>query len=217
MINNKTTYSRRIAPWLAFGGLVALAFMVVTPFLVPIAWAGVLTYASWPVAMRIRHWCKTRDTLAASLTTLLAALTLFIPLLWLIWLAQQELSLIYPALQALLANPPPLPDSLKAIPWLGEWLAQQHAQLIAHPQGLSAVLKTWITANGQDLASIAGNVGKNLVKLIFVIVILFFFYRDGARIMAELRQVLTRFIGVQAVSYTHLDVYKRQAFSCNRI
>ena len=138
MINNKTTYSRRIAPWLAFGGLVALAFMVVTPFLVPIAWAGVLTYASWPVAMRIRHWCKTRDTLAASLTTLLAALTLFIPLLWLIWLAQQELSLIYPALQALLANPPPLPDSLKAIPWLGEWLAQQHAQLIAHPQGLSA-------------------------------------------------------------------------------
>ncbi|HOY69620.1 MAG TPA: AI-2E family transporter [Methylotenera sp.] len=195
--------SRRIVPWLALAGLALLAFMVVTPFLVPIAWAGILAYASWPVAMRIRRWCKNRDTLAASLTTLLAALALFIPLLWLIWLAQQELSYLYPTLQNLLANPPPLPEGLKALPWFGEWLTQQHTQLVAHPQGLSVALKTWISTNGHDLASIAGDVGKNLVKLILVIVILFFFYRDGTRIVAELRQVLARFIGVQVHDYLH--------------
>ena len=203
MMHKNNPVSRRIVPWLALVGLALLAFMVVTPFLVPIAWAGILAYASWPVAMRIRRWCKNRDTLAASLTTLLAALTLFIPLLWLIWLAQQELRQVYPALQTLLANPPPLPESLKTLPWFGEWFTQQHTQLIAHPQGLGAALKTWVSTNGQDLASIAGNVGKNLVKLIFVIVILFFFYRDGARIVAELRQVLTRFIGVQVHDYLH--------------
>lgn len=195
--------SRRIIQWLALAGLALLAFLVVTPFLVPIAWASILAYASWPVAMRIRGWCKNHDALAAGLTTLLAALTLFIPLIWLIWLAQQELSHVYHALQALLANPPPLSDSVKRLPWLGDWLTQQHAQLVAHPQGLTTVLKTWITANSHDLASVAGDVGKNLVKLIFVIVILFFFYRDGARIVGELRLVLTRFIGVQVHDYLH--------------
>lgn len=203
MMLTNSPVSRRIVPWLALVGLMLLVFMVVTPFLVPIAWAGILAYASWPVAMRIRRWCKNRDTLAASLTTLLAALTLLMPLLWLIWLAQQELRQVYPALQSLLANPPPLPEPLKTLPWLGEWLTQQHAQLIAHPQELGAALKTLISTNGHDLASIAGDVGKNLIKLIFVIVILFFFYRDGTRIVAELRQVLARFIGVQVHDYLH--------------
>ena len=124
MLDTRSPFSRRIVPWLALGGLILLAFMVVTPFLVPIAWASVLAYASWPVAVRIRRWCRGRDSLAASLTTLLAALTLFLPLLWLIWLAQLELSNVYPALQSFLANPPPVPEHLRGLPWLGNWLTQ---------------------------------------------------------------------------------------------
>ena len=91
MLNINTSFSRRIVPWLALGGLVLLAFMVVAPFLAPIAWAGVLAYTTWPVAERIRRWCNNKDTLAASLATVLLGLTLFLPLIWLIWLAQQEL------------------------------------------------------------------------------------------------------------------------------
>jgi len=199
----KTPFSRRLAPWLALGGLLSLAFMVVRPFLASIAWAGVLAYASWPVAERIRLWCKGRDTLAASLTTLLAALTLILPLLWFIWLAQQELSNVYPALQSFLANPPPVPEHLLGLPWMGDWLVQQQASLAAHPQGLTVAIKTWLAAHSNDLATLAGGVGKNLVKLIFVVVILFFFYRDGARILRELRHVLERFIGAQVRDYLY--------------
>ena len=190
-------------PWLALAGLALLVFMVVTPFLVPIAWAGVLAYASWPVAVYIRRRCNGRDTLAASLTTLLAALTLFLPLVWLLWLAQQELSHAYPALQGFLANPPPVPEALRSVPWLGDWLVHQQAYLTAHPQGASTIIKTWLAAHTNDLTALAGGVGKNLAKLIFVIVILFFFYRDGARILRELRQVLTCFIGAQVHDYLH--------------
>lgn len=196
-------FSRRIVPWLALVGLALLAFMVVTPFFAPIAWASVLAYASWPVATRVRKWCKGRNTLAASLTTLLAALTLFLPLLWLLWLAQQELSGAYPALQTFLANPPAVPEALKNLPWLGDWLTHQQAALAAHPQGLSVAVKTWLAAHSNDVAIIAGGVGKNIAKLIFVVVILFFFYRDGARIVRELRQVLERFIGTQVQDYLY--------------
>ena len=76
--------SQRIVPWLALGGLVVLAFMVVAPFFAPIAWAGIIAYVAWPVAMRIRACCGQRDTLAASITTALAALTLLLPLVWLV-------------------------------------------------------------------------------------------------------------------------------------
>jgi len=203
VLNAKTKFSRRIVPWLALGGLIALASMVVAPFLAPIAWAGVLAYASWPVAERIRRWCNNKDTLAAFLATALLALTLFLPLIWLIWLAQLELGHLFPALQAFLANPPPVPETLRSLPWLGEWLMQQQAHFTANPNGASLVFKTWLAAHTADLSMLVGGLGKNLAKMIFVVVILFFFFRDGTRIVRELRHVLERFIGAHVHDYLH--------------
>lgn len=201
MLNAKTTFSSQIVPWLAFGGLVALAFIVIAPFLVPIAWAGVLAYATWPLAERIRHWCNNRDTLAACLATVLLALTLFLPLIWLIWLAQQELGNLLPMLQSFLATPPPMPVTIRNLPWLGEWLIQQQMHFMDNPQNASAIVKTWLATHTADMSMLLGGLGKNFAKLIFVIVILFFFYRDGKRIMRELRHVLERFIGVNTHNY----------------
>jgi len=203
VINSKTAYSRRIVPWLAFGGLIALAFLVVAPFMVPIAWASVLAYASWPVAQRIRCWCNNRDTLAAFLATILLALTLFLPLIWLIWLAQQELVHLYPALQAFLANPPPVPETLRGLPWIGEWLTQQQVHFATNPDGASLVVKTWVAAHTADLSMLVGGLGKSLIKMILVVIILFFFFRDGIRIVRELRHVLERFIGEYTHDYLH--------------
>ncbi|MDI1298896.1 AI-2E family transporter [Methylotenera sp.] len=203
MLNAKTKFSRRLVPWLALGGLVALASMVVAPFLAPIAWASVLAYASWPVAERIRRGCNNKDTLAAFLATALLALTIFLPLVWLIWLAQQEIGHLFPALQAFLANPPPVPEALRSMPWIGEWLMQQQAHFTANPNGASLVIKTWLAAHTADLSTLAGGLGKNLAKMILVVVILFFFFRDGTRIVRELRHVLERFIGAQVHDYLH--------------
>lgn len=138
--------------------------------------------------------------MAASISTGLAAITLFLPLLWLAWLAQKELANVYPALQAFLAAPIHVPESLGNIPWLGDWMRQQ-ADVLANPQGFSGAIKAWLAIHINDVATLAGGIGKNLVKLIFVVIILFFFYRDGARIITELRHVLARFIGPQAHDY----------------
>jgi predicted PurR-regulated permease PerM len=203
VLNINTSFSRRIVPWLALGGLVLLAFMVVAPFLAPIAWAGVLAYTTWPVAEQIRRWCNNKDTLAASLATVLLGLTLFLPLIWLIWLAQQELGHLYPTLQEFLANPPPVPETLRNIPWLGDWLMHQQASLMANPQGASSAIKAWLAAHSADLSTLAGGLGKSFAKMIFVVVILFFFFRDGKRIIRELRHVLERFIGAHIHEYLH--------------
>ena len=193
--------ARRLAPWLALTGLVLLAFLVVSPFLVPLVWAGVLAYASWPLAESIRARCGGRDTLAASLAVGLAALTLFAPVLWLGWVAQQEVGGVVRALLAFVAAPPDVPEFLRGIPWLGDWLAQQRALLLADPQGVITALKAWFAAHAGDAAQLAGGIGRNLAKLVLVLVILFFFYRDGARMVSELRHVLARFIGPRAHGY----------------
>jgi predicted PurR-regulated permease PerM len=193
--------ARRLAPWLALSGLVLLVFLIVTPFLVPLVWAAVLAYASWPLAEWLRTRCGGRDTLAASLATLLAGLTLFAPLLWLAWLAQAEMGRLGPALQAFIAAPPDIPTWLSSLPWLGDWLAQQRAWLLADPEGVAAAARSWLTAHVGEAAQFAGGVGRNLAKLVLVLVILFFFYRDGARMLRELRHVLARFIGERTHGY----------------
>lgn len=193
--------ARRLAPWLALSGLVLLVFLIVTPFLVPLVWAAVLAYASWPLAEWLRARCGGRDTLAASLATLLAGLTLFAPLLWLAWLAQAEMGRLAPALQAFIAAPSDIPAWLSSLPWLGDWLAQQRAWLLADPEGVAAAAKAWLAAHVGEAAQFAGGVGRNLAKLVLVLVILFFFYRDGARMLRELRHVLARFIGERTHGY----------------
>ena len=193
--------ARRLAPWLALTGLTLLAFLVLRPFFAPLAWAGVLAYASWPLSERLRRRCGGRDTLAASLSTALAALTLFAPLLWLAWLAQQEVAGFYAAFRAFANHPPEVPAFLLGLPGLGEWLMQQRADLLADPHAVTAAVKAWLAAHSGEAAALAGGVGRNLAKLVLVLVILFFFYRDGARIVRELRHVMARFIGHRTHDY----------------
>ncbi len=193
--------ARRLAPWLALAGLALLAFLVLTPFLVPLVWAGVLAYASWPLAEWIHARCSGRDTLAAGLAVGLAALTLFAPVLWLGWVAQQEVGGVYRALLAFAAAPPEVPEFLRGVPGLGDWLTQQRTLLVADPQSVIAAVKAWFAAHAGDAAQLAGGIGRNLAKLVLVLVILFFFYRDGARMVRELRHVLARFIGENTHGY----------------
>lgn len=193
-------------PWVALAGLILLAFVVITPFLVPLAWASILSYASWPIAQRIRLLCNGRDTLAAAIATALAAITIFVPLIWLAWLAQKEISEVYPMLKAYLEVPYQTPELLKNLPWLNNILNgvfSQQGSTTANPESIFIALKSWLSTNVYNIANIAGGVGKNFIKLIFVIVILFFFYRDGANIIKELRYVLTKFIGKQTHGYLY--------------
>jgi len=193
--------SRRLAPWLALTGLALLAFLVLQPFFAPLAWAAVLAYASWPLSERLRARCAGRDTLAASLSTAVAALTLFAPLLWFVWLAQQEVAGFYAGLRAFVTHPPEVPELLRGTPWLGDWLTEYRALLLADPQGAISAAKAWLAAHAGEAATLAGGVGKNLAKLVLVLTTLFFFFRDGARMVRELRHVMARFIGPRTHDY----------------
>ncbi len=193
--------NRRIAPWLGFCGLAILVFIVMRPFIGLIAWACILAFATWPLADKLRQNCGGRDALAAGVATTIAAITLFAPLLWLVWLAQQEVSAVYNGVRAFMANPPDIPAFLRDIPWLGDWLAQQRLQLLGDPQGVAHAVRGWLSGHFSQAAILAGGLGRTLIRLVLVLVILFFFYRDGVRIIHELSHVMARFIGKRTHDY----------------
>src|SRR3989338_5009736 len=59
--------------------IVGAALLVLRPFLVPIAWAAVLAFASWPVFTRIERRLGGRSGWAAALTTALVVLVVMVP------------------------------------------------------------------------------------------------------------------------------------------
>lgn len=200
-MTRNSSFGHSLAPLLALASLGLLVALILAPFLAPLAWAGVLAYASWPMMAWLRTRCGGRETLAAGLATALVTLTLCAPLLWLLWLGQQEVSRIYPALLSLLKTPPELSEPLRSLPWLGEWLEAQRALLLSDPQGMVDTLQSWLGAHAGIVTQLAGGVGRNLVKLVLTLLIVFFFFRNGPRIVDELRHVLVRFIGPRANGY----------------
>ena len=111
---------RRITLGLLLGGLLLLAYSVLQLFLVPMAWAAIMAYATWPMYARLRRLLRGRATLSAALMSLLLMASFVLPLLWLVAIMRTELGSAYAAVAAYLAQGPrPLPDFVAAIPWLG--------------------------------------------------------------------------------------------------
>src|SRR2546426_6495485 len=74
--------SAPIQRWVQLAGyalIVGAALMVLSPFLVPLAWAAILAFATWRPYERVRRGLGGRAWLAAALMTTLVVLLVVIP------------------------------------------------------------------------------------------------------------------------------------------
>ncbi len=63
--------------------LLGASLFVLRPFLVPIVWAGILGYVTWPLYRGVRRHTK-RPRLSAALFTLAVALLIGVPVAWIL-------------------------------------------------------------------------------------------------------------------------------------
>lgn len=184
------------------GALIALAFTVLQPFLVPVAWAAIVAYTTWPLYARLHRALGGRATLSAALMSLLILAALGLPLLWLMVMMRTEVASAYEAVARYLASGPRrLPEALAAVPWLGEWLQRLLDELTQHPAALREQIGQWVELRAGELLELAGGAGRNAAKLGLAALTLIFMYRDGAALLAQCRQVLHRFIGARIEGY----------------
>lgn len=194
--------TRRIILALLLGGLVLLSYGVLQFFLVPVAWALILAYVTWPVYRRLRALLRGSPTASALVMTLVLTAAFILPALWLILLMRGELVDAYLAVTGFLASGPHrLPDPIAGIPWLGPWLQDHLNQLSGDPQALRDQIAAWVQSSMDELRRLVGGLGRNLTKLGFALLTVFFLYRDGDSLLDQVRRVLRHFLGARVDSY----------------
>lgn len=193
---------RRIILALLLGGLALLSYAVLHLFIVPVAWAAIVAYTTWPLYDRLRVRLGRRDSLASLLMTLLLTTAFVLPLLWLMAMLRGEMSGTYGALTDYLSRgPDALPGAVKRIPGLGPWLQDTMQELSSNPDGLREQVSRWLEQGTGELLGVLGGVGRNAAKLAFALVTVFFFYRDGEKLLDQLKRVLRSFIGIRFNGY----------------
>ncbi len=188
--------------WVEVAGVAALlaaAYLVFHPFLVPAAWAGLLAYATWPLFARIERWLGGRTLLAAVAATTLMAAIVLVPLLLLSLSLARELAAV-PAwlagfrekgLTAILSR-------VETLPYVGRLLAEQVSGFLADAEAIDKLLLAQAGALASNLAAAAGDVGRSLLAAAVVFASLFAFYRNGARLGPMLIRAIERVGGPRA-------------------
>ncbi len=185
-----------------FAGLILLGFQVLQHFIIPVAWAGILVYVTWPFYRRLRTLLGGRHTPAALLMTLALALTIVLPVLWVAWLLQNEVSNLYQQIAQQVARGRfDLPPLLFEIPWVGPELQAFLDRVNADPSLLRARLNEWTDFAASHAAGFVGGVGRNLGKLGFALLTAFFLYRDGEQVVLQVRQVLRQILDTRVDDY----------------
>jgi predicted PurR-regulated permease PerM len=193
---------RRLMLGAFFVGLLILAWMVLGPFLVPAAWAGILAYVSWPAYRWLVARLPGRPNLTATLMTLVMTALLVLPMLWLLLILEGEFMRAYHAVTALLAQGPvQVPEIVRRLPGVGDWLYAWLQEQLADPARLQAQLSAGLGESREALFKVVGGVGRNALKFGLALLTLFFFYRDGIAVISQARQVMYNFIGARVHGY----------------
>ena len=111
---------RRIILGFLLGGLLVLSFLVLRMFIVPIVWAIILAYVTWPLYVRVRRLLRNHAVPSAFLMTIFLITCFVLPVLWLVGLVRGELASTYTAIANFLSQGPhDLPDFISQIPFFG--------------------------------------------------------------------------------------------------
>jgi predicted PurR-regulated permease PerM len=195
------TWLRRLITLVMLAGLLLLGARVLDPFIVPLVWAGILAYVTWPGYKWLLGKCRGRSTLAALVMTTIVSAAVIAPLVWLAVVVRVELERLYHDLQGLLAGGVQLPAVVLKLPWIGDQLHELTTRAAQDPHALGAELRKITDHSFEQIARIIGGIGRNVVKLLLTVVSLFFVFRDGSRVAAELARALEQVLGPRVHKY----------------
>jgi predicted PurR-regulated permease PerM len=178
-----------VARWLLLLILLAGAYFF-SGFLIPVLAALIIGLASWTLYKRLMARCGDRTAIAAAVALLIVILVLVVPISLAMTYAIKEASNFVG--WALLANKHGVvaPLWISSLPLVGDKLASYWNLHLGAPHALGELVQMF---SGQHLGNIyrmalsaTGNVAHLLFNLLFMLITLFFIYKDGARLLIQL-------------------------------
>lgn len=167
-------------------------------FLVPVLAALVIGFASWPLYRRGVALSGGNTALAASLALIVVICALIVPLTVALHYALQEAGNFIAWLLEANRTGAPVPDWIRALPMVGNRLAEYWLLHLGEPQALGH----WVEIiSGEHLGNIyrallsaTGDLARLALTTLFMLITLFFVYKDGSRIAAQLDVVGERIL-----------------------
>lgn len=167
-------------------------------FLVPVLAALIIAFASWPLYRRLLAAVGGSRTIAATCAILLILAFLVVPIAlassyafneihdWVIW-----------ALEANRVGAS-TPHWIVTLPVIGEWLNEQWTLSLDHPGGIGELIQLVSGANigsiYRGVVAAGGSAFSLLLALLFMLIALFFTYRDGEAFAAQIDRIGERIL-----------------------
>lgn len=189
--------SSPIARWLVFFIFLAGVYFF-HGFLIPVLAALIIGFASWPLYRKLVAFCGGRTTLAASIALGLILLLLVIPFAFLLSYLVDEVRIWAAWLQDANQHGLPVPQWVRNIPYIGQKLAEKWQENLAEPYAISEIIQIisgenianisrWVLAAGSGAFSV-------LLNVLFILITLFFVYKDGSSLVAQIDLVGERIL-----------------------
>lgn len=169
-------------------------YLVIEPFLTSILIAAVLAVVTWPLFSRLRTSLMGASTLSAMIMLLAIIVTILIPVTLISVTLAQEVPRNLTLIVQWLKNPAPILDSIRTLPYVGNWLYTELNNLI-DPATFGHTVQQMIEPVTTVVVNGAVNVGVAIFQLLLVTFIVFFFYRDGPWFAQKSQELIERLSG----------------------
>lgn len=178
-----------IARWLLVFVLIAGIYFF-SGFLVPVLAALVIGFASWPLYTRLLNRCRQNNALAATIALLIIIAGLVIPIVITFSYAIEEVRLWVEWLVVVNRQGAEMPEWIIALPGVGEWLVDYWDEYFGSPNVVDHMIQL---VSGETIGGVyrwilafSGRAFHLLLTLLFMLITLFFIFKDGARLVVQL-------------------------------
>lgn len=172
-----------IARWLLVL-VIGLGLYFFYGFIVPILGALVIGFASWPLFQMLKARVNGHRTVAASIAVFLIVAFVIVPVFLVSSYALREIGRWLRFAAEANRSGAKTPDWLANLPVVGEWANEEWTRLFAHPGGIGEIIQLVTGSNMGAIYHLALQTGAGvfnfLLTLLFMMIVLFCVYRDGA-------------------------------------
>lgn len=162
-------------------------------FLIPVLAALIIGLASWPLYTRLVRMCGGRTALAASIALCIILLVLVIPLALLVAYGVNEIREWSAWLIEANKTGLPVPHSIITLPLIGRQVGELWQMHLGEPRAPGEFVQLvsgehignisrWVLATGTGVVNF-------LLATVFMMITLFFIYKDGSKMVSQLDRV----------------------------
>jgi predicted PurR-regulated permease PerM len=188
---------------LLIGGIAIGCGFVLYPFFSALLWAAILVFATWPVVEWMRSRLRAPKPLVAVAMVVLTALVLVLPLAAAAPAGAADVKSLRASLEAWLADVPPAPHWLAAVPLAGAALTDTWNSWAGDLSEMTAFFRPYLGLAAERGLSLLLGIAGGLAQLGVALFAAFFFWLSGDSLAANLQLLVHRVAGRYAPQLIH--------------